>query len=335
MIALTEYHAVTTQSLHSDAAPLVYVIVLNYNGRAHLEYCLPSIFESTYPNFRILLVDNASTDDSLEFSRKLFPQMEVLQTGKNLGWAGGNNAGITYALNRGAQYVALANNDIRVHSQWITAAVAAFQADPDVVFVSPTVFGAVAPAPIEDYEKACAEWEGIKFWQTKELLSGMALFVDSQLFGRIGMIDEAYWAYAEEVDLEVRAEAAGFVRAQTNVPIWHYSSGTFARYRLRAAYLSIRNGIRLSIKHDGPLKRMKTILKIFYIGCWPFYRGDMKNVTIARLRPRGVLVNFGLDLYCLAWNIFHLPETLRRRREDYALIRSERERMQRDRSLHA
>ena len=154
----------------------------------------------------------------------------------------------------------------------------------------------------------------------------MALFVDVRLFGRIGTFDEAYWAYSEETDLEMRAEAAGFARALTNVPIWHHSSGTFSRYRLRAAYLAIRNGIRFTIKHDALPKQIKTVLRIFYIGCWPFYRGDMKNVTIARLRPRNVLVNFGLDLYCVAWNVLHLPQTLRRRRDDYALIRQERER---------
>lgn len=316
----------TTRDLHSEAAPLVYVIVLNFNGREHLEYCLPSIKGSCYPNFRILFVDNASTDDSLEFVREHCPEIEVLQTGKNLGWAGGNNVGINYALERGARYVALANNDIRVHPQWITAAVAAFEALPDVAFVSGTVFGNMIPAPIEEYERACAEWKEIRYWKTRDFISGMALFVDARLFGRIGMIDEAYWAYSEETDLEIRAKAAGFARALTNVPIWHHSSGTFSRYRLRAAYLAIRNNMRLTIKHDTLLKQIKTIAKIFYIGCWPFYHGNMNNVTVARLRPRGMLVNFGLDLYCLAWNVLNLQKTLRRRRDDYALIRQERQR---------
>jgi GT2 family glycosyltransferase len=317
----------TIPDLHSKVAPLVYVIVLNFNGREHLEYCLPSIMGSIYPNFRMLLVDNASTDDSLDFLRENWSQLEVLQTGKNLGWAGGNNAGITYALERGARYVALANNDIRVHPQWITAAVAAFEALPDVAFVSGSVFGNLIPAPIEDYEKACAEWKEIKYWKTRDFISGMALFVDARLFERIGMIDEAYWAYSEETDLEIRAEAAGFARALTNVPVWHYSSGTFSRYRLRAAYLAIRNNMRLTIKHDTLRKQIKTIVKIFYIGCWPFYQGDMKNVTIARLRPRGILMNFWLDLYCLAWNVLNLQKTLRRRRDDYALVDRERRRI--------
>ncbi|MEY2486992.1 MAG: hypothetical protein QOH39_2640 [Verrucomicrobiota bacterium] len=311
----------TSLELTSRTGPLVYVIVLNYNGREHLEYCLPSIVGSSYPNFRVLFVDNGSADDSVEFVSRTFPRIEILQTGENLGWAGGNNAGITYAMERGARYVALANNDILVHPQWIDAAVAVFGAEPDVAFVSGTVFGNVIPAPIEDYEKACAQWEGMKFWRTDDFLSGMALFVDTRLFSRIGMIDEAFWAYGEETDLEIRAKAAGFARALTNAPIWHHSSGTFSRYRLRAAYLAIRNAMRLSIKHDRPLRMIKTIVKIFYIGCWPSYRGDMKDVTVARLRPRNVIVNFGLDLYCLGWNLLHLPKTLRRRRDDYALIR--------------
>ncbi|MCE9608909.1 MAG: glycosyltransferase family 2 protein [Chthoniobacter sp.] len=316
----------TVSEAYSKTAPLVYVIVLNYNGRMHLEYCLPSIAASDYQNFRVLLVDNASTDDSLDFLQTSFPNIEVLQTGNNLGWAGGNNAGIAYAIENGARYVVLANNDIRVHPQWITAAVAAFEALPDVAFVSGTVFGDVIPTPLEEYDKACARWQGIKFWRTNEFLSGMALFVDTEIFPRIGTIDEAYWAYCEETDLEIRAEAAGFARAATNVPVWHHSSGTFSRYRLRAAYLAIRNSMRLTIKHDRPLRQIKAILHIFYVGCWPFYRGNTADVTIARLRPRNVLANLGLDLYCLSWNLFNLPATIRRRRADYALVRQERDR---------
>jgi GT2 family glycosyltransferase len=327
------FRDMASPDLTSKPTPLIYVIVLNYNGREHLEYCLPSILGTAYQNFRILFVDNASNDDSVEFVRQTFPQIEVLQTGGNLGWAGGNNAGINYAIERGARYVALANNDILVHPEWINAAVAAFEGVPNVAFVSGNVFGNVIPAPVADYEKACAEWERIKFWQTDEFLSGMALFIDSRLFSRIGMIDEGYWAYGEETDLEIRGKAAGFGRAFTNVPVWHRSSGTFSRYRLRAACLAIRNDMRLSIKHDRWLKKVKRILKIFYIGCWPFYRGDMRDVTVARLRPRNVLVNFALDLYCLGWNLLHLPQTLRRRRQDYALIRRTRREAAEQRSI--
>ena len=311
----------------TETDPLVYVIVLNYNGRTHLEYCLPSILETAYPNFRVLFVDNASSDDSIEFVSARFPQIELLQTGQNLGWAGGNNAGIRYALEKGARYVVLANNDIRVHPQWIAAAMEAFRKVPDTAFVSGTVLGEVTPAPLDDFAKACAQWQKNEYSRTAALLSGMALFVDIRLFERIGMIDEAYWAYGEESDLEIRAEAAGYVRVATNVPIWHYSSGTFSRYKLRASYLAIRNAMRVSIKHEPPLRLIKEIVRIFHVGCWPFYRGDMTNVTLARLRPSNVVFNFGLDLYCLGWNLFHLPQTLRRRREDYFLVRQERQRM--------
>lgn len=305
--------------------PLVYVIVLNYNGRAHLEYCLPSILASAYPNFRVLFVDNASADDSVAYVRAHYPHMELLQTGANLGWAGGNNAGIAYAKQHGAQYVVLANNDIRVHPQWIAGAVEAFGSQPRVGLVSGMVFGDVAPVPLEEYETACAQWRELAFWPAQEKLCGMALFVDMRLFDQIGTIDETYFAYAEETDFGIRAEAAGYARLRTNVPIWHYSSGTFSRYRLRASYLAIRNTMRLAIKHYPLVRLLKTILNIFYIGCWPLYKGDMRNVTISRLRPRNVLLNLGLDLYCLGWNLWHLPATLRRRREDYRLIRLARE----------
>lgn len=301
--------------------PLVYIIVLNFNGRQHLEYCLPDLMRTEYSNFRILFVDNASSDDSVAYVRANFPDLEILETGANLGWAGGNNRGIERALAAGAEYVVLANNDIRVHPAWVHSAIIALRETPGAALGGCLVFGDIAPVELSEYERACEQWTVNEYEVTEKFICGMALFVDCRLFGHIGTIDEEYFAYGEETDIEIRAAAAGFKRVLCNAPVWHYSSGTFAHYRLRASYLAIRNNMRLAIKHYSPLRILKTILVVFYIGCWPFYRGDMRNVTIARLRPRNVLINFGLDLYCLAWNVFKLPATWRRRRADYSMIR--------------
>ncbi|MCX5771387.1 MAG: glycosyltransferase family 2 protein, partial [Candidatus Hydrogenedentes bacterium] len=94
--------------------PLVYVLVINWNGLEHLEECFETLLGGTYGNARFLLIDNGSSDGSVGFVRDRFggdDRVEVLECGTNLGWAGGNNAGMRRALEAGADYVFLLNND--------------------------------------------------------------------------------------------------------------------------------------------------------------------------------------------------------------------------------
>ena len=94
--------------------PKVCIIVLNWNGWADTCHCLSSLQHLTYSNYRILVVDNGSTDDSVEQIRTQFPGIELVEAGSNLGFASGCNAGIARALAAGADYVWLLNNDTTV-----------------------------------------------------------------------------------------------------------------------------------------------------------------------------------------------------------------------------
>lgn len=304
-----------------EKSPLVYIIVLNFNGKQHLDYCLKSIMNTSYDNFKVLFVDNDSHDGSMEYVKENFPEVLTLQTGANLGWAGGNNRGIHYASEHEAKYVVLANNDIKVHPMWVQGAIDAFKSDNEIAFVGGDVYGDTSAVPVEEFEEACKNWQKIDFSLTEKSICGMALFADINKLIKLGMIDEGYFAYGEESDLQVRGRKARFKSAFTNVPIWHYSSGTFSQYRLKASYLAIRNNMRLAIKHFPFIKMLKTILNIFYIGCMPFYKGDMNNVTISRMRPRNIFINFLLISYCLVWNIINLPKTFKRSSLEKKLIK--------------
>ena len=90
--------------------------------------------------------------------------------------------------------------------------------------------------------------------------------------------------------------------------------------KIKGAYLSIRNNIRLSIKHDSFYRIIRLILSIYKTGCSPFFKGDMANVTIYRLRPRGIFFNFFLISYCVLWNIIHINQTLNQSKKDYENI---------------
>ena len=110
------------------AQPKVTVIILNWNGKEDTLECLASVKKIDYSNFEIVLVDNGSVDDSVEAVSEHYPDVTLLQTGDNLGYAGGNNVGIRYALDNKAEYVLLLNNDTVVDVQLINAFIVASKA---------------------------------------------------------------------------------------------------------------------------------------------------------------------------------------------------------------
>jgi GT2 family glycosyltransferase len=91
--------------------PKISIIVLNWNGKIDTLECLQSVYRIDYTNFDVIVVDNGSSDDSVQAIRDSFPEVTVLETNENLGFAGGNNVGIRYALKNGADYIFLLNND--------------------------------------------------------------------------------------------------------------------------------------------------------------------------------------------------------------------------------
>ena len=112
--------------------PLVSVVILNYNGKNCLSNCLRSVLKSSYPNFEVVLVDNASKDDSLKTAQEAFgadPRLTIVANRVNVGFSGGNNVGFDHSM---GEYIAFLNNDTVVDSEWLTALVDAMQNDPSI-----------------------------------------------------------------------------------------------------------------------------------------------------------------------------------------------------------
>jgi GT2 family glycosyltransferase len=120
--------------------PLVYIIVLNYNGREDTLECISSLFRLDYPKFKVLMVDNASSDGTADAVRNTYPQAEVLQNEKNLMYAGGNNAGIEFALEHGADWVLLLNNDTVVDGRLLSELMDAANAHPEAGVLGPMIY---------------------------------------------------------------------------------------------------------------------------------------------------------------------------------------------------
>jgi GT2 family glycosyltransferase len=302
--------------MNAGASPKVTVVVLNYNGAAHLPYSLPSLAGTDYGNREILVVDNASPDRSVDLVAKLCPEARVIRSDRNLGWSGGNNVGIRAALASGATYVVLANNDIKVDPRWLRYAVEVAEGDPRIAVVG---FHVIEPEPgcgdpDAIFRDAMTAWRALEIRDPGEA-GGMAMFVRADAFNRLGVIDEGFFAYGEENDFQRRAIKAGLRVVDINVPVWHYGQGAFGRIPRRAAILQVRSNIRLLIKHGSPAQLARSALT--HVSRRVVARADTPHAAVEqRLRGSGRAEAAWILAWGLVWNVWMLPSTLRRRRAD-------------------
>ena len=310
--------------------PNVYVLILNYNGKPHLAYCLPSVLRTDYAQVCVMLVDNGSEDDSVAFTRENYPPIEIIENGRNLGWAAGNNVGLRYALARGADYVVLLNNDMRVDPRWLTHAVAVAEADPLVGVLGFDTIGEYhlnADPERLQFKRRQAAWRELRVTET-EHVAGCALFLRTDLLRDVGLIDESFFAYGEEDDLQKRARRAGYRSVRVNIPLWHYNGGYWTSSRLlRAAVLAQRNQIRVMIKNDAPRVALGRLRDMVVFVCWPGIAYDHSHAHLRRLRPSVYPLNVLILLYAMFWNLLMLPATLLARRRDERRIRVARQRL--------
>ncbi|MDY6878311.1 MAG: glycosyltransferase family 2 protein [Chloroflexota bacterium] len=298
--------------------PLVYIIILNHNGKNHLEYCLPSVLATEYQNYRIVLLDNGSTDGSVEYTRENFSQVTVVQNDQNLGWAGGNNVGICHALDHGADYIVLQNNDTKVDSRWLDGAVQVCEANPRIGIVGFRMLQEYIQGEDPDEERfkeLSAAWEKLEY-EPADHVTGAALFVRADVFRDVGLIDEAYFAYSEEDDLEKRAVRAGYQMVRINVPLWHYNGGFWRKQFLKSSVMALRNNIRCMIKNDTLGSIWRQTVWLFKFVCPPRLEYDIRIPHFRRLRPSNFAVNNAILLYALVWNLLFLPATLWARYRD-------------------
>jgi GT2 family glycosyltransferase len=298
--------------------PPVHVIVLNYNGSDQLSSCLRSICATDYPNLTVLVVDNASSDGSLALASN-YPVL-TLRSESNLGWSGGNNLGILEALRAGARYIALANNDIRVHPRWIVEAVAVAESLPDVAVIG---FDVHEPQPSDEnrdagFSEACHLWSSTTT-SLAEYVGGMAMFVRSAVVEELGLIDENFFAYGEENDFQIRVRSAGYEVAAINVPVWHHGFASFSKIPFRASVLQTENNIQLLLKHRVPLALLRSGLRHIYRRC--LSKPDVASTAVERrLGSTSLLQNLVVLFLAAGHILLKSPAIFRRRAEDRRLI---------------
>jgi GT2 family glycosyltransferase len=254
--------------------PKASIIVLNWNDAPSTLDCLESLAQLEYDPYEILVVDNGSTDDSVSQIRQRYPNVLLLETGHNLGYAEGNNVGIRHALGRGAEYLFLVNNDVSVGPRALIRLVSIAQRFPDTAFLGPKIYHR------EDVRRIQSAGADLDFlWRSRQrgldeldrgqcdalqevdYVIGAAVLVRARLLDEIGLLDPGFFLYREDVDWCLRARCLKYrVLYVPQAEVWHRSHHVREHELPRVTYYMTRNSLMLVRKHHGGSTRLALLL---------------------------------------------------------------------------
>ena len=250
-------------------SPLVSIIIVNWNGCAHLEECLDSLVAQTFRDFEVVLVDNGSTDGSESFVRERYPWVKLVPLGKNTGFATGNNCGFE---NSRGEYLVTLNNDTRVEPDWLATLVRVAEENPlagmvgcricsyfDLELIDSLGMG-ICPDGMSRGRYRNRRWPELDFPEVDEILfpSACAGLYKREMIDRIGFFDDDFFAYAEDSDLGLRGRLAGWgALLATKAVVYHkysQSSGSLSPFKV---FLVERNHYWAALKNFSPSALLK------------------------------------------------------------------------------
>lgn len=259
--------------------PKVYIILLNWKNYQETAECLKSLKSLEYDNYKVIVVENGSGDNSGTLLQENYPWARIIESAENLGYTGGNNLGIGLALEDGAEYLWLLNNDTIVTPQVLLQLVGLGEAEPSTGLLSPVVAFHANTSKIQfcasrfdipqmtvQNSTAIAE---ARQWQQETpqdvCLYGTALLIKRQVVETIGLLDDRFFAYWEDFDYCLRAIEAGFVcRVALNSRILHKTEMAGDDERINKPhyyYFMARNELLFWTKHLKPLQRLLFLRK--------------------------------------------------------------------------
>ena len=228
---------------------------------------MPSVLDSTYVYKKVVVADNASTDDSIDFLRAHYPQVELLINKKNEGFAGGYNWALAQVK---ADYYVLLNSDVEVMPGWIEPVIQLMDSDHNIAACQPKLlayhqrdefeYAGASGGWIDKYgypftrgrvfdvnEKDLGQYNDPRpcFWAT-----GAALFVRASVYHEVGGLDAYFFAHQEEIDLCWRMQLAGYkIYVQPESVVYHVGGGTLPKGNSRKVYLNFRNNLIMLAKN--------------------------------------------------------------------------------------
>lgn len=233
-----------------DTVPLpkCSLVIVTYNSLHHLRLCLASIFCQIYPDYEVIIVDNASQDRSNDYIEQTFPQVQIIKNQENLGYGAANNIGFKHAS---GEYIAVLNPDTKVEANWLVEIISALEADRKAAMATPKILLMEVP----DRINACGNeitFSGLTFCRGLDqpsdryseaeqvsAVSGAAFVIKRDVLEKIGGFDDSFFLYYEDTDLSLRALLAGYkcLFIPTSVVFHNYSF----KFNSRKCFFQERN----------------------------------------------------------------------------------------------
>jgi GT2 family glycosyltransferase len=315
------------------SSSLISVIVVNFNGERYLGDCLESLSVQTFRDFEVIVVDNGSTDGSLDFIRKDFPWVKLIPLDKNTGFAMGNNTGFEASASK---YIATLNNDTVVDKGWLKALYEVAETDRTIGMVASKILlgrngreidsvGVLIYPDGMSRQRGRGEIDEGQFDRTEEVLfpSACAALYRREMLNKIGFFDEDFFSYCEDTDLGLRARLAGWKAVLASKAIVrHLYSQTAGKYSGLKAYHVERNHLWVLMK-DLPVayiifSPISTIWR-YIIQIYSLLSGKGSVARFAEGNKKLQLVKVVIKAYWGA--LVKLPEMLKKRKEIWNLRR--------------
>ncbi|MEO8357320.1 MAG: glycosyltransferase family 2 protein [Chloroflexota bacterium] len=258
--------------------PLLFIIVLNNNHRNDTLACLESLIQSDYENAKIILVDNVSADgDSFESIRQQYTDIQIIPLTENLGYAGNNNIGIKAALEQGAEWIFILNDDTVLDPACLSSLVEVGMRDPAIGIVGPMVYHFDEPNVIQSAGGMLGKyWQSIHLGRNEldhgqfnsvrqvQWISGCAILVRRALIEEVGMLDAEYFLYWEETEWCIRAGQAGWkIFHVPYAKLWHKGVNRDYQPKPYVTYYVTRNYLFTLAKHNAPFTvRISALIRV-------------------------------------------------------------------------
>ena len=278
--------------------PKVYIVILNWNGLTDTIECIESLRRMRYPNFRILVVDNDSSDNDVELLKEAYKDyIQIFKCNDNLGYAGGNNAGIKISLEQNADFVLILNNDTTVEPDLLEELIKKYRTDNELGMVAPLINYYTDPHRIWSAGGRLSKIRGSGFAYSAMLeteigksakvvtfISGCCMLVKKEVFQKVGLFDESFFLYIEDTDFCYRVLTEGYKLCFTPATkIYHkVKSTTGKNSSTLPLYYETRNRLYFAKKNFRGIHILTTlyifITMILKSVIWLF-QGKIENIS--------------------------------------------------------
>ncbi|MBU2592178.1 glycosyltransferase family 2 protein [Patescibacteria group bacterium] len=279
--------------------PRVSIIVLNWNGWKDTIECLNSLKKIAYPNYEVIVIDNGSTDGSVERLKAKSLKLKAVFNNKNLGFAEGNNIAIRRVLKENkSDFVLLLNNDTVVEKNFLTKLVKTTQKEERIGIVGPKIYyfdkRNVIQSAGSKINLYLGKFPQIKSKKTTEVdfVTGACLLIKTEVIKKIGLLDKKFFLIFEDMDWCVRAKKASYLILY--VPgsiIWHKTGRSFKKENVSRTYYYTRNLFRFEFKHANHLQLLCFLFSYFVLVFPVYFLGYLfikRNYDLWKNYVRGV-----------------------------------------------